>query len=431
MTRGELGRRLGATLTGPDGPVIGFATDSREVTPGVAFLAIRGANVDGADHAPAALAAGASVVVAERPVDGPHIVVDDLAAALARLARSYRDAMTGPVVGITGSVGKTTARSFVAAALSPLGPVVATRGNRNSEWTGPLAWAEGPRDPAAAVVEMGMRGFGQIAHLARAHGPNVGLITNIGWAHLELVESREGIARAKAELVEALPADGVAILPAEDDFLPFLRDKAGARRVLTFGRENGDVRLTDVQRDGQAMSATFAIAGHRYESTVRGVARTSALAATMGLAVATAVGVDPEAALYEMSQVQPEALRMNVVEHHGRTILMDAYNAAPDSMRAALETLSSYPGPRYALLGAMRELGSFEADAHADLVQSLPHFGLQGVMLYAGPMIAAGGGRYSEGTTLNEARAWLAAIPEGAVVLVKGSRAWELERVLS
>lgn len=435
MRLSDLATRLGGTLHGEDREFTGFATDSRHAEPGQIFLAIVGGRVDGASYTPVALERGAVATVAERPVEGTHIVVRRLDEALARFARSFRDGMTGPVVGITGSVGKTTARGFVAAALSPLGEVLTTSGNRNSEWTSPLAWFEGPKDPAAAVIEMGMRGFGQIAHLCTAHAPTVGLITNIGHAHLELVHTREGIARAKGELLEALPTDGVAILPADDDYLDHLRRTAGDRKIFTFGRAEGaDVRLIEAHKEGDDLAVLYHVLGKEVSGTLKGPAKTAALAAAMGLAVATACGVSPEDALAKMASVTPEGLRMQLVEHDGRTLLMDAYNAAPESMRAALETLAEYPAQRYALLGAMRELGTHEAEAHRDLVHGLKEYGLDGAMLFAEPMIVAQdalGTTYETTTIIEDARRWLASLPKGSTVLVKGSRAWELERVIA
>ncbi|HEY0867714.1 MAG TPA: UDP-N-acetylmuramoyl-tripeptide--D-alanyl-D-alanine ligase, partial [Fimbriimonas sp.] len=217
----------------PEAEVTGFATDSREVDPGDLFLAIRGANVDGHDFARKATNEGAVATLAERDVPGPHILVDDVVQALARLARHYRDSFLGPVVGITGSAGKTTTKEFAAAALSPLGPVLKSEGNRNTEFTSPLVWTELTPDHRAAVIEMGMRGFGQIAHLASFSQPTIGVITNIGYSHGEMVGGREGIAKAKGELLDALPKEGWAVLWQDDPFLESLAMKAP--RLRTFG----------------------------------------------------------------------------------------------------------------------------------------------------------------------------------------------------
>lgn len=198
MTASELAGRLQSELFASAKIVVtGFATDNREVKPGDAFLAIAGARVDGHDFVEQALAAGASLAVVERPVDGPHIHVDNLVQALARLGASFRDSFSGPVVGITGSAGKTTTKELVASALSPLGEILKTEGNRNTEFTAPLLWPQIEPETAAVVVEMSMRGFGHIAHLAAFSRPTVGIVTNIGHSHLETVGNRDGIARAK------------------------------------------------------------------------------------------------------------------------------------------------------------------------------------------------------------------------------------------
>ncbi len=184
-------------------------------------------------------------MLAERLVYAPHILVPNTVQALADYAAVVRDSFHGPVVGITGSAGKTTTKEFVAAALSPLGEVLKTEGNRNSEFSSPLLWAELTADHKAVVVEMGMRGFGQVQHLASFTKPTLGVVTNIGHSHIELVGNQEGVARAKAELLEALPADGHAVLWAEDPFLALLSETSAAP-FSTFGFSEGAAcRITD------------------------------------------------------------------------------------------------------------------------------------------------------------------------------------------
>ncbi|MCH7945241.1 MAG: UDP-N-acetylmuramoyl-tripeptide--D-alanyl-D-alanine ligase, partial [Armatimonadetes bacterium] len=242
---GEFADRCGGQLVHvPDRSALtGFATDSRDAQTGDLFLCIRGENVDGHDYARQALENGAVCCLAERTFDGPHILVDDLVSALAKFAAGKRKQFDGPVVAVTGSTGKTTTKEFCAAALSPLGKVLKSAGNRNSEYTSPLVWAELEEGHKAAVIEMGMRGFGQIAHLASFTLPTVGIVTHVGTAHIEKVGSREGILRAKGELIQALPTEATAVLWHEDDYISDLRRLARCR-TLTFGFEpEADCRI--------------------------------------------------------------------------------------------------------------------------------------------------------------------------------------------
>ncbi len=233
----ELAKLLGGVAHGiaPDLNAIGWATDSRAVNPGDIFLAIKGANFDGHDHVTEAQDRGAVASVVERAVKEAHIAVTNLPVALARMASAYRDRFAGPVIGVTGSAGKTMTKEFIAAAVSPLGPVLKTEGNRNTEYTAPLLWTELTPDHKVVVVEMGMRGFGHIGHLAKFSRPTIGVVTNIGVSHMELVGDRKGIAKAKGEMLRGLPLEGKAVLWHEDEFLSALEAETKAPVQTLYG----------------------------------------------------------------------------------------------------------------------------------------------------------------------------------------------------
>ncbi|MFI5386472.1 MAG: UDP-N-acetylmuramoyl-tripeptide--D-alanyl-D-alanine ligase [Fimbriimonadales bacterium] len=455
--------------------VSGFATDNREVKPGDMFLAIKGARVDGHDFAADGIQKGAVGTLAERPVEGPYILVPNLVEALAKLGKHFRAQFDGPVIGVTGSAGKTTTKEFIAAALSPLGKVLKTEGNKNTEYTAPLVWAEIPEPPSptpsssgaqaiaargrgetrAVVVELSMRGFGQIRHLAEIARPTIGVITNIGYSHMSEVGSRDGIAEAKGELLESLPPDGIAVLWQEDPYLHSLRAKAPGR-VVTFGySEEADCRITAYKAtswtsshiEGTCRVADFQSASvsedwkssaQHFVAELPAVGRHIAMGAACAIAVAGSAGVPPAEAAKALSSARLPHMRMEAVEFNGATLLLDMYNAAPPSMLAAIETFTELPckGRRLAVIGEMRELGEFTDEAHRELGRVLAKSGIDEVMFYAGATALSAeearmhGLVVREAASLEDVAAFLRAVNAGDAVLVKGSRSLELDRAV-
>ena len=435
MTARDLASLLGGELCGEAPIVRGFATDSRSVSAGDAFLAIVGAQVDGHQFVNVAREHGAALSVVEREVDGPHIHVENLVAALARMGGTIRDQFAGPVIGITGSAGKTTVKEFVAAALSPLGPILKTPANRNTEYTVPLIWPELQETHRAVVVEMAMRGFHQIAHLASFCRPNIGIVTNIGYSHLEMVGSREGIARAKGELLQALPTDGVAILWSEDEYLSTLVAMApGVTKTFGFS-ENADCRITHYQALNWGQCRIKGeIEGSKWEAMLPAVGRHIATGAAAALLAAQECGIELKAASDALSNVALPPMRMEIREVEGVTYVLDTYNASPASMIAALETVAEMEtaGRRRALIGEMRELGDSTEESHRAVGSALHRLNLHDVLFYGEATHwakeALGAGEVTQ--SIDEARAFVRDSKPGDVVLIKGSRSLELERVL-
>lgn len=493
----ELAARMGGELRGDDVSISGFATDSRAAGEDDLFIAIRGANVDGRDFIPQVPSSCALAEAGHPAVDRPAksvIVVDDVVEALASLGRSFRDEFDGPVVGITGSVGKSTVKELVAAALAPLGKVTKTEGNRNTEYTAPLMWAEVDAETKAAVVEMGMRGLGQIAHLASISRPTIGVITNIGITHLSELGSREAIAQAKSELIEGLvPASprrrgsvsdssevatepshpspvpfghrpsprgagekAVAVIWADDPFRALLEEKAAAVGAVlkTFGtRATGsqpgvsDATVIDYRATGWNECRTrIEISGRKVEVVLPNVGRHFALGSAAALLVAEAAGVDVDEAARALSQVQLPPMRMAIREHEGITWVLDMYNAAPVSTVAAMETVAEVAtGPKFAVLGEMRELGEAAEEGHRWVGKALADLGFEGAITLdaggggAGPTqwIVAGAleagmsaSNLVHAASFEEVREWLSKWRPGDTILVKGSRGVELEKVL-
>ncbi|MCW5937974.1 MAG: UDP-N-acetylmuramoyl-tripeptide--D-alanyl-D-alanine ligase [Fimbriimonadaceae bacterium] len=439
------GEVLGAVRNAdPDLKFHGFAWDSRNVKPGDLFLAVQGAHHDGHDYVEAALLAGAVAALVERSVPGPSIQVESLFEALARFAAGRRDRFEGGVVGITGSNGKTTTKEMVAAALSSGGAVLKSPANHNTELTAPLVWAE-VEGKAFVVAELAMRGFGQIAHLARFTRPTVGLVTGIGTAHIEMVGSREGILRAKSEMLEAMGADAVSVLPRDDDFYPELLTAAPGP-VVTFGfSQEADVRIIGYRAESaEACEVLVDARGEAVAVRLPTVGRHQAANAAAALAVAGVCGVPYKSAAENLPFADLPPMRMERSERAGATVILDTYNASPDSTVAAITTFDEIPvaGRRLAVLGDMRELGEFTESGHrlvgrAIASSRLDHALLLGPsMRYAAEEAAQAGWpsgklEWCESLDIDKGREVVGNLNKGDALLVKGSRALGLEQILT
>jgi UDP-N-acetylmuramoyl-tripeptide--D-alanyl-D-alanine ligase len=420
----RVARAAGARLAAPAPHAAGPARvviDSREVGPGDLFVGLAGGNVDGGRFAPHALAAGAwGVLVTPTHAEdarcappGVLLAADDPLPALGRLATAWRRALAAKVVGITGSTGKTSTKDLLAGMLAPHRRVLATAQNLNTEIGLPLTVLGAPPGTEVLVLEMAMRGAGQIAELAAIAEPDVGVIVNIGPVHLELLGSVEAIAATKAELIAALEPGGTAIVPADEPLLE--RHRRDDVRTVTFG-PGGDVSELPA-----ALTLPFTSAHMR-------------LNALAGLAAARAVGVEPSGEI----NVALSNLRGQRIELPGDIVVVnDCYNANPMSMRAALDDLAaSATGRRVAVLGDMLELGPDEARFHEEIGARARTVGVD-VLVTVGPLArhigAAFGGEDDAVVSADDARAAAELVPgllePGDTVLVKGSRGVGLEVV--
>jgi len=352
--------------------LIGVSTDTRALTKGSLFVALRGERFDGHNFLQAAFDAGARAAVVEQIEGAPPglalIQVNNTLAAYGALAAAHRRRFHIPVVAITGSYGKTTTRALTVQAMSVKYNVLAPPGNFNNEIGVPQTLLQLDETHDAAVIEMGMRGSGQIEYLAQIAQPTVGVITNIGPQHIELLGSLDAIAAAKAELLPFLPASGIAVLPADSEYLELLKSLSPCR-VLTFGEsEAADYRVSNITADAKG-NVVYSVANSGYtmeKAELPLPGRHNATNAAAALAVAGALRVHLMDAGFALEGTEVPGARMRVIEANGITIIDDCYNAGPDSMRAALETLRDFPGDgrRVAVLGAMRELGEWTASEH-------------------------------------------------------------------
>ena len=349
------------SFPGAKGSFASVHTDSREVKAGGLFFALKGHETDGHRFLADALARGAAGIVVERrpagPVAAEVLVVPDTWAALYQIARRRLEEVAPLVVGITGSNGKTSTKEMLAAILATRFRVLKTEGNLNTETGVPLTILGLDAGHEVLVLEMGMQAAGEIAHLAALASPRIGIVTGIGTVHIEFFNSVEGIAEAKAELVEALPADGLAVLNHDDPLTALIRSHSHAP-IVTFGLEGGDFR-----GDGYTAGA-FTIRGVPVRLKVPG--RHQARNALAALAVGAHLDVPLEDGARALGEVEIDRRFQSLPAPAGFSVVDDAYNASPESMLAAFEALSEqlHAGRLLAVLGEMRELGPLAKEAH-------------------------------------------------------------------
>ncbi len=448
---------IGVALVDNTPLVSGVSTDSRQVQTGDLFVAMRGGRTDGHQYLQEVFERGAVCALVEYVPIGaegmPLLKVPSTVRALGDLARYYRRKLGTRVIGITGSTGKTSTKEMVAVALEShyRGKVWRSGGNYNTEIGVPLTLLELEPHHELLVQEMAMRGLGQIAYLAEIAEPEVGVITQIGWAHLEMVGGRDGIAQAKSELVHALPETGIAILPRDDRYYEFLRTRCTCSKIYTFGRHpEANARLIETQLYPDRTEGTILIQLEPESQSVRVFVRLPYLGehmlmnATCALLVAVVMGGDPIRSAGALEHVQLPEMRMSIQSQRGGwTLINDAYNANPDSMRSALEVLvRQVPARRrIAVLGDMKELGNYSMRLHWQLGRWLATLPLDYLLLVGTEVLwtaaaAKEGGfpahRLLHFETPAHAGEWLMNhVQQGDWVLLKGSRAIGLEQILN
>jgi len=422
----ELAAHLEGELVGPDVDVDGASIDSRTIRPGQLYVPIVSER-DGHEFIPAALEAGAGAYLTTRaPLGGTAIRVPDTAAALLRLGALAR-ARVGGAIGITGSVGKTTTKDLLAGCLAATFRIGASERSFNNELGLPLTLLNAPDGARWVVLEMGVRRVGDIARLAAVARPDIGVVTRVDTAHVQYLGDLDGVARAKGELVAALPSCGLAVLNADD---PRVRAMASlsASPVLTFGTgADAEVRAEDVRLDAE-LRARFALSSPWGRAAVR-LALHGAHQVPNALAAAAAAlwcGVPIEAVAAALGESEGSPLRMEV--HHlpaGPVLVVDCFNAIPASAEAAVRSLAALPARRrLALLGLMAELGDHSASEHRRVARVAEELGIE-VVGYATR-------RYSDAhvTGVDEAVALLQTMGPDDAVLIKGSRVARLEDVV-
>lgn len=452
LTPREIATATGGDLVqvGGSSPITSISIDTRTLQPGALFVPIIGERFDGHQFLAEAVTRGASALFVARdrlaelplPTEAHVIAVDEPASALQSLARWHRSAFAGPVVAVTGSNGKTTTKDLIASVLSQRLRVLATPGNRNTEIGMSLTLLLREEDHEAMVVEMGMRGTGQIAALAEIARPTIGVVTNVGPVHFELLGSIDAVSAAKRELIERLPDDGLAVLNCDDSRVHVMSHHTRAQ-VLTYGLNDGAQvtasRCQSLGLDGY----TFVLEHGGAQQGVR-----LPLAGRHNLSnalAAAAVGVSCGLSLQEIAngleQVQVSGMRMQI-EHlaNGVTLINDAYNASPASMRAALNTLREASARRrFAVLGDMLELGAISEVEHQGVGEACAASGVDRLITVGDRARHIGTGAIAAGVDSDKVTSvhhpdeavalLLTELAPGDVVLVKASRGLQLERV--
>jgi UDP-N-acetylmuramoyl-tripeptide--D-alanyl-D-alanine ligase len=357
----------------------GIQTDTRALKPGEVFLALRGEKFDGHEFVPMAIARGAICAIVDfeyqNSPDFPVLQVKDTLQAYQKIARWWRDRFDIPVIGVTGSVGKTTTKELIAAVLATQGRVHKTYGNFNNEIGVPKTLLELGTEDNFAVIEMAMRGKGQIAELTHIARPTIGVITNVGTAHIELLGTEEAIAQAKCELLAQMPKDSVAILNHDNPLLMKTAAKVWQGEVLTYGLSGGDIhgKLID--------SATkLEVAGMELPLPLAG--RHNATNFMAALAVAKVLGIDWSTLKSGVMVNMPTGRSQRFALANDVVILDETYNAAPEAMLAALQLLADTPGTRkIAVLGAMKELGERSPQLHSSVGEMVRKLNLDGLLV--------------------------------------------------
>ncbi len=440
LSLSKIAEGIGAVAVG-EAQITGVTIDSRAVTSGDIYIAIKGENFDGHDFAKSAVENGASAVMCHKDidVDCPKIVVDDTSEAFLTFACWYRSLFDFDVVGLTGSVGKTTTKEMICAALSSERNTLKTEGNLNNKIGVPRTLMRLDSSVESAVVEMGMDCRGQISILSRCAKPTAAVITNIGVSHMENLGSREGILAAKLEILDGLEPGAPIFLNGDDPYL--MSAVIEDRPVIYYGINNSvcKYKAENIVPDGTSTTFEIHCDDKVWNLKIPTIGKHNVYNAVAAFAVATELGVAPENAIKGLSGYAPTGMRQRINQQNGITFIEDCYNASPDSVRAALNTLASFKtGRRVAVLGDMLELGSVSEDAHRDSGMLAAKKGIDAVFTYgeksvltsmkAEEMGVSVVGHFTDYQAVSQAVCDY--IRSGDTVLFKASRGMKLENVI-
>ena len=407
--------------------------DSRNIKENSLFLAIKGARVDGHDFIEKCYESGAVCALCEKAPENaskPYILVDDTLKAVKKIAKAYRELFDIPIVGISGSVGKTSTKEMIASVLSQKYKVHKTQGNLNNELGVPLTLFGMGDETEAAVVEMGISGFGEMSRISEMVQPTVEVITIIGECHLENLDDRDGVFKAKTEMFENLRDGGLVVLNGEDDKLNKVKEVKG-RAPVFYGINSGEYRAENIKNNGVlGVDAELVFAENRIKVNIPAIGTYMVANALAAAAVGVELGLSAEEIKAGVESYKTVGSRANLVDTGRIKIIDDCYNANPTSVKASIDTLMNFDGRKVAVLGDMKELGENELALHFSVGEYAKKCDK---VIAAGPLakeIAAGsGGEYFE--TKEEVIEKLPKlIEEGDVVLVKASHSMAFEKIV-
>lgn len=418
-------------------------TDSRKVVPGCVFVCFPGERVDGHTFAAGAYQNGAAYIIANHPVEGVPaertVVVPDSALAMIRMASNYRMLFSPRIIGVTGSVGKTTTKEFCYAVLSAFGNALKTEGNQNNDIGVPNTLFRLAPETEYAVVEMGMDHAGEIERLTRCVRPSAGIITMIGVSHLENLGTRENILKAKMEICAGLPDGAPLVLNADNDLLPTAQVPARLRAVWFGIEKDADVRAENIVTGAQGTSFTILDRENgSFPVSIPTAGLHTVYDALSAYAAATRLGLDPARCAAALSNYQTTGMRQHIVEKGGVTVIEDCYNASPDSMKAAISVLKALPNARkIALLGDMLELGDASEEGHRHTGEWVAEAGINVLIAYGPRSGAMAEAAKAQGVTTvhcqNEQEVLQCLrqfVQPGDALLAKASHAMKLEELL-
>ncbi len=431
---------FGAAMTG-DIAFDGVSTDSRNVAPGNLFIALRGERFDAHDFIADVVAQGAAAVVVEHAVDGvnvPALIVSDTRAALANIAQHWRAQFAMPLIGVTGSNGKTTVKEMIAAILTAAfgsEHSLATRGNLNNDIGVPLTLLRLDAQCRAAVIELGMNHPGEIAVLSGIAQPTVGLVNNAQREHQEFMASVEAVAQENGAVIASLPADGVAVFPADDTYTPLWRSYAGRRKTITFGL-SADADVTCSHRANVFGSdLQVRTKDHRFTVRLSAAGEHNVRNALAAIACACAAGIDVDAIRRGLESFAPVNGRLQrKTAQCGALVIDDTYNANPDSVRAAIDVLAQIQTPRMLVLGDMAEVGDQGPQFHREVGTYAKARGIDQLLTlgelahHSTEAFGAGAKHFNDIDAVRQAVD--AGVTADTTVLVKGSRFMKMERVV-
>ena len=445
LTPQIIARITGGRYMGNEGArdicVVGAVRDNRDVDPGNLFVCIKGERVDGHSFANSAFESGASCCLAEKNIPdakGPYVVVDSTLEAIKKIGAYHRSLFDIPVVGLTGSVGKTTAKELVAAALGAKFRVLKTPGNLNNELGVPLTLLSLDENHEAAVIEMGISDFGEMSRLAEMVQPDIFIITMIGYSHLKELGDLKGVLRAKTEAFSYMKPDGVAILNGDDELL--WGYDPGVRRI-TYGLQGrNDFRAENIRTRGtDAVMLDIVSDSGRFIAEIPSYGSHLAPLALSAAAVGRLLGMIDDEIRQGLLSFSPVGGRSNVTDTGNIILIDDCYNANPNSMKAALSSLSVLQGRRVAFLGDMLNLGEQSAELHREIgafaaekgVNSLICCGTEASFIYEGYKSAGVGEAYYYPAKAELIADMSGLIKKGDAVLVKASNSMKFEEFLS
>ena len=415
-----------------DTAVSSIERDSREIKENSLFLAIKGARVDGHDFIEKCYKAGAICALCEQPPENPskpYILVDDTLKAVKKIAKAYRELFDIPIVGISGSVGKTSTKEMIAAVLSQKYNIHKTQGNLNNELGVPLTLFGMDDSTEAAVVEMGISGFGEMQRISEMVQPTVEVITIIGECHLENLGDRDGVFKAKTEMFENLREGGTVILNADDDKLAQVKEVKGKAPVF-YGINNGEFRAENIKNNGVlGVDADLLYNGKRLSVNIPAIGTYMVANALAAAAVGVELGLTDDEIKAGISAYKTVGSRANLIDTGKIRIIDDCYNANPTSVKASIDTLMNFRGRKIAILGDMKELGENELELHYEVGKYAKNCD---VVIAAGPLaeqLAKG----ADGIYFKTKEELIIKLPElindGDTVLVKASHSMAFEKI--